>query len=433
MIIIHRRIRNDCIMEITNKQLDTASQQILHVKAEDHANITQQLAIPRRFWCHWNLPIDEIQYDEKGKELIDDPDNQCCFNHRVGLPTRKWETDMGNVEVIRVELTHFNRRTIMNYNRHKKYSKNKCRGDGTTEILTVRWNIFKYGVMNTVKNHKGVIMPGTSSKLTNEFSTRIKALCDKIPQVYMGGVIPTAISPNKFHFSTGGRLELTSATPDADRGYENVGDINQEENAHWELIDDKPVFYASEGVYDKTRCHITHNTTPRGKRGFYWDLVWSPEATSDFYKHIVNWREVVGLPVVKIEDLYGIGHIDDNKLQELREELIHRYHTDKKYHTWYDTFDKYGVKVFWDNDELIPIEEIVDIPVPLLDINAIILGSQTDRSHYDQEHDNEFISTSNMALGEFVSSDVEPDDLMAQLKNFNQYQRQQEFKDSDYE
>ncbi len=422
-------------MEITNKQLDTASQQILHVKAENYSNIQNQIAIPKRFYCHWLLPIDEIQYDEDGKELIDDPNNQCCFTHRIGLPQRKWETDVGNVEVIPVELTHFNRRTIFNYNKHKKYSKNKCRGDGTTEILTVRWNVFKYGVMNTVKNHKGIIMPGTSSKLTNEFSARIKALCDKIPQIYMGGVIPHAITPNKFHFATGGRLELTSATPDADRGYENVGDINQEENAHWELHDDKPVFYASEGVYDKTRCHITHNTTPRGKRGFYWDLVWSPDATSDFFKHIVNWREVVGLPVVRIEDLYGMGHITDEKLISLRKELVKRYHNDELYRTWYDTFEKAGVRVFWDHDELIPIEEIIDIPVPLLDVNAIILGSQTDRSHYDQEHDNEFISGSNRGLGDFVDDpNIQPDDLASQLRNFNQYQqKQEEFRDDDYE
>ena len=420
-------------MEITNKQLDSASQQILHVKAEDHANSSKQLAIPRRFWCHWKLPIDEIQYDEDGKELIDDPNNQCCFNHRVGLPTRKWETDVGTVEVIYVELTHFNRRMMQNYFKHRKNSKNKCRGDGTTEIKTVRWMVFKYGVMNTVKNHKCVIMPGTSSKLTNEISTRIKALCDKIPQIYLGGVTPKSLAPQKFEFATRGRIELTSATPDADRGYENVGDVPQEEVAHWELHNDKPVFYATEGVYEKTKCHIDHNTTPRGKTGFYWDLVWSPDATSDFYKQVVNWREVVGLPVEKIEDLYDLGHIDDDKLIELRKELVERYHTDKEYRTWYETFDKYGVRVFWDNGKLIPIEEIVDIPVTLLDVNAIVLDSMTDRSHYDQELDNEFISTRNMALGEFISADVEPDDLMAQLKNFNQYQKQQEFKEDDYE
>jgi len=284
-------------MESTNKQLDSASQQILHVKAEAYANINKLIAIPRRFWCHWKLPIDEIQYDEKGKELIDDPDKQCCFNHRVGLPTRKWETDVGTVEVIRVELTHFNRRMMQNYFKHRKNSKNKCRGDGTTEIKTVRWMVFKYGVMNTVKNHKCVIMPGTSSKLTNEISTRIKALCDKIPQIYQGGVTPKSLAPQKFEFVTGGRIELTSATPDADRGYDNVGDVSQEEVAHWELHDDTPVFYATQGVYEKTKCHIDHNTTPRGKRGFYWDLVWSPEATSDFHKQVVNWREVVGLPI----------------------------------------------------------------------------------------------------------------------------------------
>lgn len=429
-------------MEITNKQLNHASQQILHVKAEDHAGVTRQTQIPKRFYCHWLLPIDEIQYDPEHPTvpLIDDLDGQCCFNHRVGLPTRKWETDKGNTEVIRVELTHFNRRMMKNYFRHRKYSKNKCRGDGTTEILTVRWNIFKYGVMNTVKNHKAVILPGTSSKLSTEISTRIKEICDRIPQIYRNGVIPHSIAPQKFHFATGGRIELTSATADADRGYENVGDINREELAHWDMIDDEPVYYASEGVYDKTRCHITDNTTPRGKANFYYNLIWSPEAKSGFYKHIVNWREVVGLPVEQIEDLYDEGHIDDNRLQELRDELVHRYHHNKHYKEWYDTFKKNGVLVFWDNEVQIPIEEIIDIPIPLLDVNAIVEGSMTNRSHYDQEHDNEFISGENKALGDFMEADVEPDDLMAQLRKFDEFQRKQdnsdgeeEFEDADYE
>lgn len=382
------------------------------------AKKTKVIPIPRRFYCHWKLPIDEIQYDENGKEIIDDYTNgKCCFNHRVGLPTRKWETDVGTVEVIRVELNHPNRRMITNYFRHRKLSKNKCRGDGTTEIITVRWNVFKYGVMNTIPNRKCIIMPGTSSKLTNEISTRIKALCDKIPQIYKFG-IPSAIAPLKFFFESGGRIELTSATPDADRGYENVGDINQEEVAHWELINDRPVYYASEGVFDKTRCHITHNTTPRGKRGFYYELVWSPEATSDFYKQIVNWREIVGLPVVKIEDLYNIGHIDDNKLQELRQKLLHQYNTDPEYKNWYETFTKSNVLVFWDNGVLIPFEEIIDIPTPLLDINAIVLGSKTDRSHYDQEHDNEFIAGQSRAFGNFVDVDMQAIDLDEQITNF---------------
>lgn len=415
----------------------TKESQIVHEATTGHKYTVsvrkEALPIPKRFYCHWLLPVDEIQYDENGKELKDDHINgQCCFNHRVGLPARKWETDIGKTEVILVEPTHFNRRMMVNYFIHRKYSKNKCRGDGTTEMLTIRWNVFKYGVLTNVKNRKCVILPGTSSKLTNEIATRLKALCDKIPQIYK--IIPSSESPIKFFFKTGGRIELTSATPDADRGYENVGDINQEEVAHWELIDDKPVYFASEGVHNKTLCHITHNTTPRGKSGFYFDLVWSPEASSDFYKHVVNWREVVGLPVVKVEDLYPLGHITDEMLIELRKQLVQQYHTDPLYRTWYETFEKSGVKVFWDNDTLIPIEELVDIPTPILDINAIVRDSQTDRDHYDQELDNEFISGENRAIGQFTEADLKPDDLRAQIAKYNEGKTNNvEFNPSDYE
>lgn len=384
----------------------------------EHKTKSSTKLIPKRFYCHWLLPVDTIQYDENNKEIVDDyKDGQCCFNHRVGLPSRKWESDIGKTEVIPVELNHFNRRMMFNYFLHRKYSKNKCRGDGTTEMLTVRWNVFKYGVLDNVKNRKGIIMPGTSSKLTIEISTRIKALCEKIPEIFMFGV-PDAIAPLKFHFKTGGRLELTSATPDADRGYENVGDINEEEVAHWELINDKPVYYAGEGVHNKTRCHITHNTTPRGKRGFYYELIWAPEATSGFYKHIVNWREVVGLPVVKIEDLYNIGHIDEIKLNKMRKELIYKYHHDGDYHNWYDTFKKSGVGVFWDNDKLISIEEICDIPITLLDINTIVSGAKEDKSHYDQELDNEFLSGENRAIGEFMEENIPPVDMASILQQY---------------
>jgi len=129
----------------------------------------ESIPIPKRFYCHWILPGDVVQYDNKGKILKDDPQGRCCFNHRVDLPTRKWETDRARVEVIPVELTHFNLRMMMNYFRHRKYSQNKCRGSGASEILTIRYMIFKYGVMTTVKNRKCIVLPGTSSKQYNNF------------------------------------------------------------------------------------------------------------------------------------------------------------------------------------------------------------------------------------------------------------------------
>ena len=381
--------------------------------------------IPKRFYCHWNLPSDKIQYRE-GKELKDDPEGACCFNHYVGLPTRKWETDNATTEVIPVPLTHFNYRMMKNYFGHRKYSQNKCRGSGASEILTIRYMIFKYGVMENVLNKKCIILPGTSSKLSTEFSRRIKAICDRIPQIYKGG-IPKSNAPKEFSFKTGGRIHLTNATPDADRGFENVGDIILEEVGHWDMVEDIPVFYASEGVHEKTQCHIVHSTTPRGKFGFYYDLIWSPEATGTYYKHITNWREVVGLPVRTIEELYDIGNLDEKKIISLRKECLKKYKTDEEYSRWYDSF-------FTDDGGIIPIEELMEVPIPILDINAIINDSLTDRSHYDQELDNQFISGENRAIGFFQEEDWKPDDLAQNIKKYNQdVQNNIPFDPNDYE
>jgi len=380
----------------------TGSQYVITVRKDS-------VAVPRRFYCHWMLPGDKIQYDEKGKELKNDKDGQCCFNHRIGLPTRKWETDIGISETIPVELTSFNFRMMKNYFLHRKYSQNKARGSGASEILTIRYMIYKYAIIVNERNRKCIILPGTSSKLSDEFSTRIKAICDRIPQIYRR--IPTSDKPKDFRFKSGGRIILTSATPDADRGFENVGDIHLEEVAHWELIDDLPVYYASQGVHEKTQCHLVHSTTPRGKRGFYFDLVWSPDATGDFYRHITNWREIVGLPVMTIEELYEYDTITDTLLKQLRKLCVEKYYNNPVYREWYDKF-------FLDNGKVIPIEQLVNIPIPILDINAIINDSKTDRSHYDQELDNQFISGENRAIGNFQEEDIPSPDLAKILRDF---------------
>ena len=370
------------------------------------------LPIPKRFYCHWMLPGDEVQFDENGEEIVDDKEKgTCCFNHRVGMPTRKWESDnLPNAEIIPVELTKFNFRVIKNYFLHRKLSRNKCRGSGDSEILTIRYMIFKYGVLETERNRKCIILPGTSSKLSSEFSTRLKAICDRIPQIYRK--VPTSDKPTEFVFKTGGRIVLTTATPDASRGFENVGDLILEEVAHWELIDDMPVYYATEGVFEKTRCHIIHATTPRGKRGFYYDLVWSPDATSeDYYKHHTNWREIIGLPVRTVEELWQLGEITPKMLDQLREKCLEDYETDNTYRDWYNHY-------FLDNGETIPIGELVNIPTPILDINGIVNDSKTDRSYYDQELDNQFISGENRAIGDFLEQDYNSPDMAEILRNY---------------
>lgn len=374
-----------------------------------------EIGIPRIFYCEW---ID----NKKDRLEVQKHYPNCCFNHRIGLPTRKWEGDDAEPEEIPVPLTPTNRRQIENYERHKKYSENKCRGSGTTEILTIRWMIFKYAILNTTENRKCVIVPGTSGKLTVEISTRIKAICDKIPQVY--GIVPKSQRPMEFTFSSGGRIVLTSATADAIRGWENVGDIVLEEVAHWDMVDDLPVYNSSQAVHTKTQCHVIHSTTPRQKRGFYYNLVWDEMAKSDFYKNVTNWREIVGLPVPLIEDLQKHvaehGEITMTDMVAMRKQLVKLYDTDADYRQWYNTFSRQGVLVFYHEGELIPIKELIKVPIPILDINSIIRDSITFRPEYDQELDNLFIATNSRAIGVFRMEDFNPLDLRDQIDKFEE-------------
>lgn len=371
--------------------------------------------IPHIFYCEW-------MKDESLKAETQKNYPNCCFNHRIGLPTRKWEGDDEVPEDIPVPLTDTNRRQIENYLAHKKYSEDKCRGSGTTEIITLRYMIYKYAVLNETHNRKCVIVPGTSGKLSDELSTRLKAICDKIPQVY--DEMSTALKPKEFRFKKGGRIALTSATPDAIRGWENVGDIILEEVAHWDMVDDMPVYNTSQAVHTKTQCHILHSTTPRQKRGFYYNLVWDEEAKSDFYKNVTNWREIIGLPIPKIEDLQAFvaehGPITPADIAVFRTQLLAAYKKDPEYRTWYNTFSRQGVRVFEHNGSIIPIEELVRVDIPILDVNSIVKDSITFRPEYDQELDNLFIATSNRAIGVFKVEDFDVLDLRHQIETFEE-------------
>lgn len=404
-------------MRLSSKPFKNFAETYFDGKDAVHNYITgmQEVGVPRIFYCEW---ID----DKKQRETVQRHYPNCCFNHRVGLPTRKWEGDDENPEEIPVPLNETNRRQIENYEKHKKYSENKCRGSGTTEIITIRWEIFKYAVLNTTFNRKCVIVPGTSGKLTMEISTRIKAILDKIPQVYER--VPTSNKPMEFAFKNGGRIILTSATADAIRGWENVGDIILEEVAHWDMVDDMPVYNSSQAVHTKTQCHVFHSTTPRQKRGFYYNLVWDETAKSDYYKNVTNWREIVGLPVPLIEDLQQFvqehGDITPKDLEAMRKQCLELYKTDPEYRMWYKTFSRQGVPVFWHDGKLIPIEELVDVGIPILDINSIVRDSITFRPEYDQELDNQFIATNSRAIGDFKEEDFDPLDLRTQIDNFEE-------------
>ena len=389
----------DQLLEAKLGSKDTVTNYLLGIK---------EVGVPRIFYCEW-LEEDNPQ-DKRVKHDIQKNYPNCCFNHRVGLPTIKFENDEDDEAAnLRSEqpipLTGLNKRMIQHYHTHRRMSQNKCRGSGSSEILTVRWLTFKYAVLNTIYNHKGIVSAGTRLKSTLEFSKRAKQLLDKIPQVYKE--IPTSDEPTQFRFKTGGQIMYFPASPSAIRGIENVGDIILEECAHWNLTDDVEVYRATEFVYTKTRCHILHLTTPRGKRGFYYDKVWDMEARTNYSRYTINWREVTGLPVRNVEELFDKAFDTPEQILAVRKQCKMDYETDREYRAWFDNYF-----------EGLSIQVVLDVPNIILDVNHIIEQAQNNPNDYDQELDNQFIASENRAIGDFVEEDFDPVDLRQQLAKF---------------
>jgi len=123
---------------------------------------------------------------------------------------------------------------------------------------------------------------------------RIKELCKKIPFVYR--IHPNSENPTKIYFKNGIIMAIP-AVPDDIRSFENVGDIILEESAFWKLNDDTPVLKAAEPHVAKSSAHIGVLSTPNGQRGFFWNKIFNPAIKTRYLKHVVNWKQVVDVPI----------------------------------------------------------------------------------------------------------------------------------------
>lgn len=345
---------------------------------------------PDIHYCDW-LP-DRTQTEKLFKEKVKGKYPNCCFNHWVGLPTIKYEDGQSGP----MPLNKYEQRILQYQQANKYYALNKCRGAGATEIKSVRWNGHKYSHF-VIPGRKALVCAGTNQDLSNNILGRIKQLMDTHPEVYL--IEPRSENPEFIVFKSGGMIISVPAAINAVRGPENVGDVDYEEASFWKLNDDKPVLKAGEPHVIKSGAHTNILTTPNGRRGFYWDNIFStdPNLKTKYFKHVVNWREVVGIPEPDPNAILGL---DVNDRDTIKKFYLHKYKVDRDYKKWFHEF-------FGNRD----INEILDVAAPILDVNEIINTYNRDRPTYDQEFDNQFILSENTAFGAFSVEDFEPEEL----------------------
>ena len=350
------------------------------------------------FYCEW-LP-ENTPEQRKLKEDIKkryDVDRKCCWNHWVGLPTLKFENsaDSEGMPLNRYEMRMLELNQQTNY-----YALNKCRGAGASEIKTVRWDAFYYSILNKTPGRKGLTMAGLNMETSTKFLHRIKQLCDQHPELYL--FPPKTDFPTKIFFAQGGSLWAMPAVPNSVRSLENVGDVNVEEASFWAKVEDGPVLQAVEPHVVKSKARISNISTPNGKKGYYWTRIFDPEATppTKYLQHVLNWREVVGIPEPDPEVLSDYDDTDPNERETIKKTYLHLYQNDRQYKQWFHDF-------FGQRD----INEILNVAAPILDIKEIVKMYHSDRAEYDQELDNQFITTESKAFGPFIHKDFTPIDF----------------------
>jgi len=223
--------------------------------------------------------------------------NNCCFNHQIGLPVSKI-APYKELPIFGYELD-----IIENIKRYKDYALNKARGIGATELI-LRWILFK-AVHNKVPNRKFLIITGIRLELAKVHMRRLKELCARIPGVLSGNASEEILEVNK------SQIIAMPANPSAIRGYENVSVIFADEAAHWDLLDDDPVLEAMEPHRTKSDSHVIIVSTPNGRRGFFSKIFHNPE--TKYYKDYKPWNVSEGLL------------IDRKEVEKIKKENFYRY------------------------------------------------------------------------------------------------------------
>lgn len=358
--------------------------------------------VPALEFCGWLPSSTKEQFDLKAKVKSCYP--YCCFNHLVGLP-KKEKLDESTGEIIEgdeVEFTEYERRVIVNYELHRKYANNKCRGAGITTLLPVRHMAYKYAVTNTIQDRKCVICAGNGLGLSLDIMHRIRRVLDKIPFVYK--TVPSSDKPKEILLKSGGIILVLAAEILSLAGLENVGDFILDEITKWNLNDDSGVLKTVLPYATKSLAHIVIFGTPFGQRGFAYERVFNPELehTSGFHVQILNWREVMGIPE---EDMDEVRLLVDTSQAEIKQIYKIKYDDDEVYREWFHMF-------FGDDTT---IEQILAIETPLLDLQEIIDMYDNERETYDQELDNQYTVPTDSLYGDhaklYDTEDFEAEDI----------------------
>ena len=204
--------------------------------------------------------------------------NNCCFSHVIGLPQHPatnqqmkfmpHQTDLVKQSMVKHQI---------------KFHINKSRQIGLTEIVL---RIVQYHCFHKYKGGKILIIAGTREKTTKTVMNRLKILFNEIHSTVKD-------DRHDLHIvlKNGTEIEGKPSNSEAIRGETKIRAVVVDEAAHFGLVDDSVVLDALEPILHTNRSDVFLVSTPRGQRGFFYEL---SKEDNDYKKLHYDYTNAIG-------------------------------------------------------------------------------------------------------------------------------------------
>jgi hypothetical protein len=263
----------DFTTEIRERPLSSETRRYYQLQKQDQQQTPSDSSSQWKIFRYKPFWIDD---PIKHEQAFDIAAGNCCFNHIVGLPTKKWK---------KYPLFDYEHNLIKVLQTHKRILILKARGLGLTEFM-LRYMAWLCLYDNKYKGADMPIIVGPNLKLAYKLIGRMKRIFDNRIYVDFNSAV-TSLNLNGVNIEA-----FPSNNPDAFRGLEKPAFF---------LIDEADFFThethyearsAVEGASTKSNPWIVFVSTPNKPGGFIESFINEPE--SKYYKLKLDYNAGLG-------------------------------------------------------------------------------------------------------------------------------------------
>lgn len=205
------------------------------------------------------------------------------FNVRIGLPAHV-KTGLPT-QLAPFHLAYFETIEKMSPRFHK-FHLNKSRQSGWSEI---HLRIFAYRGFHKYAGKQCRIIAGTRGALAEKLITRLRNCFANIPEV-----VENNSDSMYLELKNGTVYEGLPANPEASTGDTQISAWLLDESAKWDLKDDQPVMNSILPLVRSNRADLFMISTPKGPRGFFYDIDMDRQNEDEWFKTKSNIWETEG-------------------------------------------------------------------------------------------------------------------------------------------